>query len=130
MNGFFSVLLTQTVLDKALQVFWALVLFIGGWILIKIALNIVKKALAKTNLDEALHKFIINTVKIVLWVLLAITMLGYLNIPTSTFVAVLGACGAAVALALKDSLANIAGGILILINKPFGKCDYVNISGT
>ena len=75
-------LLTQTVLDKALQVFWALVLFIGGWILIKIALNIVKKALAKTNLDEALHKFIINTVKIVLWVLLAITMLGYLNIPT------------------------------------------------
>ena len=84
MNGFFSVLLTQTVLDKALQVFWALVLFIGGWILIKIALNIVKKALAKTNLDEALHKFIINTVKIVLWVLLAITMLGYLNIPTST----------------------------------------------
>lgn len=82
MNGFFSVLLTQTVLDKALQVFWALVLFIGGWILIKIALNIVKKALAKTNLDEALHKFIINTVKIVLWVLLAITMLGYLNIPT------------------------------------------------
>ena len=42
MNGFFSVLLTQTVLDKALQVFWALVLFIGGWILIKIALNIVK----------------------------------------------------------------------------------------
>ena len=130
MNGFFSVLLTQTVLDKALLVFWALVLFIGGWILIKIALSIVKKALAKTSLDEALHKFIINTVKIVLWVLLAITMLGYLNIPTSTFVAVLGACGAAVALALKDSLANIAGGILILINKPFGKGDYVNISGT
>ena len=54
--------------------FWALVLLIGGWMLIKIALNIVKKALAKTNLDEAMHKFIINTVKnCPIWVLLAIT---------------------------------------------------------
>ncbi len=130
MKEFWAGFLTQAVIEKGLRVFWALVLLALGAVIVKIALHIVKKALAKTSLDPALHKFIINTVKIVLLVLLAITVLGYLEIPTSTFVAVLGACGAAVALALKDSLANIAGGILILINKPFGKGDYVNINGT
>jgi len=46
------------------------------------------------------------------------------------FVTVIGACGAAVALALKDSLGNVAGGILILVNKPFGKGDFIDIAGT
>lgn len=130
MKDLWSGILTETAADKALQILWALVLLAAGGIIIKILLHAVRKTLAKTSLDPALHKFIINTVKIVLLIMLAITILGYLNIPTSTFVAVLGACGAAVALALKDSLANIAGGIIILINKPFGKGDYVNINGT
>ena len=130
MKDLWSGILTETAADKALQILWALVLLAAGGIIIKILLHAVKKTLAKTSLDPALHKFIINTVKIVLLIMLAITILGYLNIPTSTFVAVLGACGAAVALAIKDSLANIAGGIIILINKPFGKGDYVNINGT
>ena len=62
-------------------------------------------------------------------VLLVITLLGNLGVPTTTFVTVIGACGAAIALALRDSLANFAGGILILINKPFEKGDYIEASG-
>ena len=49
---------------------------------------------------------------------------------TTSLVTVLGACGAAIALALKDSLGNVAGGILILLNKPFSKGDSIEISGS
>lgn len=122
--------LIERLTDTGLQFVWALVILIVGIIAIKIALNVVRNVLKKSKLDEALHTFITNTVKVLLIVLLAVSLLGYLKIPTGTFVAVLGACGAAVALALKDSLGNIAGGILILINKPFGRGDYVNLCGT
>ncbi len=130
MKHFFAGILTETVTAKVLQIVWALLLFLIGYLVIRVVLGVVGKALCRSKLDEAFHTFILNTVKVVLLILLVITILGYLNIPTSTFVAVLGACGAAVALALKDSLANIAGGILILVNKPFEKGNYVCVSGT
>ncbi len=63
-------------------------------------------------MDEVLHTFIINCIRIVLWIMVAITALNYVGIPVSAFLAALGAAGVAVALALKDSLGNFAGGIL------------------
>ncbi|MDD2217086.1 MAG: mechanosensitive ion channel family protein [Eubacteriales bacterium] len=101
-----------------------------GILAIKIIIKITVKALKRTQLDESVHVFIINMMKIIFWIILFVLILGYLKIPTAPFVAVLGAAGAAVALALKDSLGNIAGGILILVNKPFVKGDFVDIGGT
>lgn len=101
-----------------------------GLLAIKILLGITRKALKKSQLDESIHTFVVNTVKIILLVVLLIAILGYLNVPPAPFVTVLGACGAAVALALKDSLGNVAGGIIILVNKPFKKGDTVEVSGT
>ena len=68
-----------------------------------------------------MHKFIINVLKIVLYIIMIVVLLGHLRVPTAPLVTVLGAAGAAIALALKDSLGNIAGGVLILANKPFKK---------
>lgn len=107
----------------------ALAIFVIGAIAIKIILKVLKRALQKTPVDQALHTFIGNVVKVILWLMVIVTALGKLGIPTSTFVTVIGACGAAIALALKDSLSNVAGGILILLNKSFGKGDYIEVSG-
>ena len=130
MNGLFSEKTIAAAMAIVLSIAKALTILIVGVIVIKIVLGILGKALNKTRLDAALHTFMINTVKAVLWIIIIASILGTFGIPTGTFVAVLGACGAAVALALKDSLGNIAGGILILINKPFKKGDFIDIGGT
>ena len=61
--------------------------------------------------------------------MLVLTVLGYLGIPMTPFITMMGACGAAVALALKDSLGNFAGGILIIFNQPFKKGDFIECAG-
>ena len=104
------------------------VTLLGGYIIIRLILGIVKKFLGKSTLDISLHVFIINSLKAVLWIILIVTVFGVLGIPTSTFVAVLGAGGAAIALALKDSLGNVAGGIIILVTKPFKQGDFIDIT--
>ena len=78
-------------------------------------------------MDEVTHVFMINIVKIFLWVILLIAVLGTADIiKPASMVAVLGAVGAALALALKDSLANFAGGISIMFHQPFAKGDVID----
>ena len=104
-------------------------LVVVGLLLIKILVRILKKTLLKTSLDESMHVFIVNAIKIVLYILFIVVLLGYMKVPTAPLVTVLGAGSAAIALALKDSLGNIAGGILILANKPFKKDDVIEVAG-
>ncbi len=108
----------------------AAAILVIGWLLIKIIVSLAKKALLRTGLDESMHKFIINVLKIVLYIVMIVVLLGHLRVPTAPLVTVLGAAGAAIALALKDSLGNIAGGVLILANKPFKKGDVIDVAGT
>ena len=86
-----------------------------------------EKALERSKLDEVLHLFILKGTKITLWVVLIVAMLPKVGISPASLVAVLGAGGAAIALALKDSLSNVAGGIIILITKPFSRGDTIEI---
>ncbi|MGP1570463.1 MAG: mechanosensitive ion channel family protein [Eubacteriales bacterium] len=101
-----------------------------GVILLKICLFIVRKILLKSNIDVSLHRFILNIIKVLICIVILISVCGAVGINTTSFVAVLGAAGAAVALALKDSLANIAGGIIIIITKPFKMGDFVDLGDT
>ena len=103
----------------------AVLILLAGWIIIRVAKRMIRKALAKSTLDELLHPFIFNTVRIVLWILLLLTILSWLGVPITAFITALGAAGVAIALALKDSLSNFAGGIIILFSKPFKKGDYI-----
>ena len=107
----------------------ALVVLLAGLLLIKLILGIVKKTLEKTALDGAIHTFVVSALRIVLYIILVVVLLGVLEVPTTPLVTVLGAGGAAIALALKDSLGNIAGGLLLLINQPFKKGDEIDIAG-
>ena len=123
--------------EKTLEKIWeygeivlmAAVIMALGILLIKLAVKITGKALAKTRLDKSVHKFIITATKYALYIVLAVVILTSLKIPTAPLVTVLGACGAVVALALKDSLGNIASGIIILANKPFIRGDVIEVTG-
>lgn len=120
-------ILKESGLEKFAGPAGAAVVLIAGVIILKIIVAVLRKALKKSRIDPALHKFIVNMTRILGWVLIAVSVLSELGVNTTTFIAVISAAGAAVALALRDSLANVAGGIIILITKPFGREDYIQI---
>lgn len=96
----------------------------------RIGISVARRLLKKSKLDEALHKFIITVAEVVLYAVVFLILLEQFGIDTKGMITVLGVSGGAVALALKDSLSNVAGGFIILITKPFSKDDYVDIDGT
>lgn len=102
--------------------------FIGLWVIKKIASGFAK-FLDKGNLDPSLKPFLKSLVDISLKVLLVITVLGMLGVQMSSFVAIIGAAGLAVGLALQGTLQNFAGGVVILIFKPFKVGDFINAQG-
>jgi small conductance mechanosensitive channel len=103
-------------------------LFIGWW-LIKIVIGYLKKFFQKSNHDPALVKFLLNLANGILLVLLIISVVGMLGIETTSFIAILGAAGLAIGLALQGSLSNFAGGVLILLLKPFRLGDWIEVNG-
>ena len=107
----------------------ALVVLIAGCLIIKG----IKKAMAKADkiskLDKTVQSFLKNLVSILLYVLLIITVISILGIPMTSVVAVLASCGLAIGLALQGALGNFAGGLMILIFKPFRVGDYIESAG-
>ena len=97
--------------------------------LIKWVLKLTTKALNKGKLEPMVVKFVYSIVKIGLYVLLFIAVVSILGIPTTTFVTLFGTVTLSVGLALQGSLANLAGGVLILIFKPFKVGDYIVACG-
>jgi small conductance mechanosensitive channel len=105
-----------------------LVLIIGLWLIRRIAL-IAEKAMIKKDLEVSLRTFLKSLTSIGLKIILIVTVAGMLGIGTTSFVAVLGAAGLGIGLALQGSLANFAGGVLILIFKPFKVGDTIEAQG-
>lgn len=105
-----------------------LILFVGLW-LTSIITKTIKKILVKRDIDITLSNFIGNFIFWTLRILVFITVISNLGVPTSSFVAILGAAGLAVGLALQGSLSNFAGGILIILFKPFKLEDVIEAQG-
>ena len=99
-------------------------LVIGLWIIKKLS-NIMVLALQKKGMEVSLQSFLKSLVSIGLKIILFITVAGMLGLQSSSFVAILGAAGLAIGLALQGSLSNFAGGVLILIFKPFKIGDII-----
>lgn len=104
------------------------ILFIGN-IVVKAISNSVTKVMEKKQMDPAVVSFISSLVRYMLFVIVLIAALGRVGVETASVVAVLGAAGLAVGLALQGSLANFAAGVLIVGFRPFKSGDYVEISG-
>lgn len=105
-----------------------LVLVIGLWVIKRIA-YIATKAFEKKDLDVSLRTFLRSLISIGLKVVLIVTVAGMMGIGTASFVTILGAAGLAVGLALQGSLSNFAGGVLLLIFKPYKVGDVIEAQG-
>ncbi len=120
----------KMVVFYGMKVVMALIIFIfGKWISGGIR-NSLKKMMTKRHVDETLVPFAINLIYTLLMVFVVIAALGQLGIQTASLVAILGAAGLAVGLALQGSLSNFASGILIIIFRPFKVGDYIEGGGT
>lgn len=107
----------------------AVVIWIVGGIIIKGIMKGFDKVLSKKHIDESLVPFLKGIVGALLKVMLVISVLSTLSIEMTSFVAILGAAGLAVGLALSGTLQNFAGGVMILIFKPFKNGDYIEAQG-
>jgi small conductance mechanosensitive channel len=121
---FFDVLISYS--PKLISAF--IILFVGIYA-IRFINRLVKKLMVQRELDPTLSKFLADILNWVLRVLLFVTFISKLGIETSSFVAILGAAGLAVGLSLQGSLSNFAGGMLIILFKPFRVGDTIEAQG-
>ena len=105
-----------------------LTLIIGSWV-IKVASKVFSKTLNKMEFDETLRPYMVGILTALLKVILYISVIGMVGVQTTSFIAVLGAAGLAVGMALQGSLGNFAGGVLLLIFKPIKKGDLIEAAG-
>ena len=112
-------------LDFVIEVALAFVVIIIGMKLIKWTRKLLKKSLEKNNADTGLVQFLDSLVKYGLYILLALTVLQRFGVQTTSIVAAIGSVGVAIGLALQGSLSNFAGGVIILLLKPFKVGDYI-----
>lgn len=105
-----------------------LVLIIGLWIIRRIV-NLMARGMDRSSTEPTLARFLTSLVSIGLKALLLISVASMVGIETTSFIAILGAAGLAVGLALQGSLANFAGGVLVLMFKPYKVGDYVEAQG-
>jgi small conductance mechanosensitive channel len=113
-----------------LKIIAAVVIFIVGRWVAKILRNLIERMMSKAKVDETLVKFVGNLTYVALLVIVIIAALNQLGIQTTSFIAIIGAAGLAVGLALQGSLANFAAGVLMIIFRPFKVGDYVEGGGT
>ncbi len=121
--------LLPMVVNYGSQLLLALVTLLAGWWIIGRITRAVQALLQRRNVDPTLHSFIGTLVNIGLKALLLVSVAGMVGIETTSFIALIGAAGLAVGLALQGSLANFAGGILILVLRPFRVGEYIQAQG-
>ena len=127
----------QEYLDRVIDWAWnltpkiltALLIFVVGRWIIKFINRLVRKFFQNRDYDETLESFLQSFISISLKVVLAVLVVTQLGVKTSSLVAMIGAAGLAIGLALQGSLANFAGGVLILLFKPFKVGDWISAQG-
>src|SRR5690606_27139439 len=123
-NNFIRVLIDYS--PKLVSAF--IVLFVGLYA-IRLINRLVRRIMHRREVDLTLSNFLADILLWVLRILLFVTFISRLGIETSSFVAILGAAGLAVGLSLQGSLSNFAGGVLIILFKPFRVGDYIEAQG-
>lgn len=113
----------------AIKIVIALIIFYAGrWVIRKIK-RLMERIFEKRNVDSSVRIFLNNLVSIVLWLLLIILVIGVFGIPMTGLVAVFAAAAFAIGMALSGTLSNFAGGVLILLLKPYRVGDYIEAQG-
>lgn len=119
----------ELIMQRGPKIILAILVLIIGLRLIKFAVKLINRAFESRNIDVTLRPFISNLINWVLKVLLIVTVADMIGIENTSFVAIIGAAGLAIGFALQGTLANFAGGVLILIFKPFKVGDLIEGQG-
>ena len=127
-NDFISDL-SQRLVNFAIDVAIAIAVFYIGKFIIRRIYRLIASVLVRRQVDNSLTTFILSFVKIVLYFILIITVIGILGIETSSFLALFASAGVAIGMALSGTLQNFAGGVLILLLKPYKVGDYIEAQG-
>ena len=119
--------------DVLISALSKIILALAVWIIGKAVVGKILKALENVKAiqtrEETLKRYLLNGAKWVLYAILIISIIGILGIPMASVVAVLASAGLAVGMAMQGSLANVAGGIMLMIFRPFKVGDYINAAG-
>ncbi len=124
LDNFYALLI-----DYGIRLLAAILVLVIGLKVIKAIVALVATRLERTEADNTLSPFLVSSLKVLLQILLIISVASMLGVEMTSFIAVLGAVAFAVGLALQGSLANFAGGVLILLLKPFKVGDYIEAAG-
>ena len=123
------VLVQQQGTDIGMKLFAAIAIFILGRWAAKLVVSMVRKGLAKTDMEDTLERFLCNILSAILTVVVLIAAIGALGVETTSLLAVLGAAGLAIGLALQGSLSNFASGVLIVMFRPYQVGDFIDAAG-
>lgn len=127
-EGIVKWIMTNAV-EFGVKLIMAFVIFIIGSSIISIVRKLIKKLLLRKNIDGAVASFVNSLANMLLKIILWILIIGVLGIPTVSFAAIIAAAGLAIGMAMKDNLSNFAGGVMILMNKPFSLGDRIVAQG-
>lgn len=121
--------LVNGAVDLTIKILIAVVVFYIGKFLIKKLYKLVHAIMIKRDVDPSLTTFILSLIKITLLFVLIIIVIGILGIETSSFIAIFASAGVAIGMALSGTLQNFAGGVLILLIKPYKVGDFIEVQG-
>jgi small conductance mechanosensitive channel len=124
-----AAMLKTTGLEFAINVVTAIVIFYVGRMLVRLLTRGLRKVMEAQNVDPTLVSFATNLAGMVLLIFVIIAAVGALGVQTTSFIAVLGAAGLAIGLALQGSLSNFAAGVLIVLFRPYKVGDWVEAAG-
>ena len=110
-------------------VLWALAILLIGILAVRVILKIVDKLVKRTSLDHGLHRFIRSILAFLLYFAVLLIVVGYLGLDVTSLVALLSVVSLAITLSVQNVLSNVAGGVLIIGNKPFKQGDFVALEG-
>ena len=120
---------SSTAVDFGKNIFIALVIFYVGRMAIGLVVRALHKLMQKQGVDKTLETFVCNLVRMALLVVVIIAAIGALGVETTSFIAIFGAAGLAVGLALQGSLSNFAAGVLIVLFRPYRVGDFIEGAG-
>ena len=112
--------------DAGLKLIYVIIILIVGSKLIKLITKLITKGRGFNKLDKSVSSFLLSFIKAILYIVLFITIAGIIGIPSTSIITLLGSAGVAIGLAMQGGLSNIAGGLIILIFKPFKVGDFID----
>ena len=122
-------LIETYVLPWGINIVMALAIFIVGKFIVNILVNVAKKLMDKAKVDNILVNFIASIIKTVLLLFVVVAALDQLGVDTTSMIALIGAAGLAIGLALQGTLQNLASGVMLIIFRPFSDGDFIEAAG-